>query len=114
MWWGVTRGEGSVDQAHWAMVVRSGCCCCEAIVKDDSRELNVWYTALESVKVPRLKNAPDQNWRQTKNWRQLSNKSRASRARHATNYSLSNTAREKVEGPKKASKKSRASRRPRR
>eukprot|EP00985_Skeletonema_marinoi_P003019 scaffold1248_cov104-Skeletonema_marinoi.AAC.10 len=31
---GVTRGEGSVDQAHWAMVVRSGCC--EAIVKDDS------------------------------------------------------------------------------
>eukprot|EP00985_Skeletonema_marinoi_P031058 scaffold35803_cov88-Skeletonema_marinoi.AAC.1 len=56
------------------MVVRSGWWCCEAIVKDDSREL--------SVKVPRLKNAPDQNWRQTKNWRQLSNKSRASRARH--------------------------------
>jgi len=29
---GVTRGEGSVDQAHWAMVVRSGCCCCDAII----------------------------------------------------------------------------------
>ena len=65
MWWGVTRGEGSVDQAHWAMVVRSGCCCCEAIVKDDSRELNVWYTAREREsstfeKCARSKLAPDQ------------------------------------------------------